>query len=99
MLDIDLPEEPEASESASASDFIAHHHRVLSEDDLVGQSANITYNDNLLALAKYLQLPEQQCTFVDKVLGVPCSAKTPFRVTMTPRGTGVVLEWVSWGYC
>lgn len=94
VVDIDLPEEPGATE---ASDFSTHHQRVLSEDDLVGKSANITYNDNLLALAKHMKLPIQQCPFADKEFGVICSGTAPFRVVMTPRGTGVVLKWVSCG--
>ena len=89
VLDIDMPDPP-----APESEATTHPHRVLSEDDLVGKTASITYNDNLLDLAMHLRLPVQQCTFVDRVLGVACSGAQPFQVAMRTRGTGVVLEWV-----
>lgn len=89
VLDIDIPDPP-----APESEYAAHPHRVLSEDDLVGKTASITYNDNLLHLAMHLKLPVQKCTFADKVLGIACSGAQPFQVAMRTRGTGVVLEWV-----
>lgn len=89
VLDIDIPDPP-----APESESTAHPQRVLSEDDLVGKTASITYNDNLLDLAMHLKLPVQQCTFADRVLGVACSGAQPFQVAMRTRGTGVVLEWV-----
>ncbi|KAK7130436.1 hypothetical protein R3I93_019927 [Phoxinus phoxinus] len=66
---------------------------IVSEDDLVGKQANITYNDNLHALAMYLRLPTEKCNHRDKLSG-PCPGAQPFRVTLKPRGTGVVLEWI-----
>ncbi|CAM4570179.1 unnamed protein product [Leuciscus chuanchicus] len=63
ILDIDMPDPP-----APESESTAHPQRVLSEDDLVGKTASITYNDNLLDLAMHLKLPVQQCTFEDRVL-------------------------------
>nr|XP_055049509.1 uncharacterized protein LOC129435004 isoform X2 [Misgurnus anguillicaudatus] len=89
VIDIDIPDPP-----APESEYAAHSHKVLSEDDLVGKTASITYNDNLLDLAMHLKLPVQKCTFADRVLGIACSGAQPFQVAMKTRGTGVVLEWL-----
>ena len=68
--------------------------KVLCEEDLVGKSASITYNDHLHRLAMYLQLPMQMCNYSNRVTGATCPGKSPFQVTLKPRGTGVALEWV-----
>ncbi|CAM4597807.1 unnamed protein product [Leuciscus chuanchicus] len=62
------------------SQYIPDQERVLCEEDLVGKSANITYNNNLHRLAMYLMLA--------------CRCEPPFQVSLKPRGTGVILEWV-----
>lgn len=87
VLDIDMPDPP-----SPESESTAHPHRVLSEDDLVGKPACITYTDNLLHLAMHLKLPVQQCTFRDNMLGVTCSGAPTFQVAMRTRGTGVVFR-------
>ncbi|XP_041944101.1 uncharacterized protein LOC121706417 isoform X2 [Alosa sapidissima] len=80
----------EESDSESVSD----QQRVTTEEHLVGKCANITYNDNLLLLARHLKLPLKNCKHVDRLSGVPCPGVPPFQVTLKPRGTGAVLEWL-----
>ncbi|KAM4560719.1 uncharacterized protein V3H82_014797 [Fundulus diaphanus] len=89
VYDFDTPDPP-GQDSESTTD----PHRVSSEDDLVGKTANITFNENLLTLARHLRLPQQQCSYVDRVLGVACPGSPPFQVTLKTRGTGVILEWL-----
>ncbi|KAG5275359.1 hypothetical protein AALO_G00146550 [Alosa alosa] len=89
VYDFDTPDPP-GQDSESTTD----PHRVSSEDDLVGKTANITFNENLLTLARHLRLPQQQCSYVDRVLGVACPGSPPFQVTLKPRGTGVISEWL-----
>ncbi|XP_039539661.1 uncharacterized protein LOC120487527 isoform X2 [Pimephales promelas] len=88
VLDVATPNPPELE-----SQYIPEQERVLCEEDLVGKSANITYNNNLHQLAMYLMLPLQKCNYLDRVSGVACSGEPPFRVSLKPRGTGVILEW------
>jgi len=80
----------------SESDSVPEQHRITTEEDLVGKCANITYNDNLLQLARHLKLPIKNCKHMDRLSGCPCPGVPPFQVTLKPRGTGAVLEWVSW---
>ena len=68
--------------------------KVLCEEDLVGKSASITYNDHLHRLAMYLQLPMQMCNYSNRVTGETWRFTRAFQVTLKPRGTGVALEWV-----
>lgn len=77
-------------------DPLLNGHRVETEDGLIGKRANITYNENLLSLAKCLRLPVQKCNYVDRLSGQPCPGVQPFQVVLKPRGTGVVLDWVRW---
>ncbi|KAK0144638.1 hypothetical protein N1851_016980 [Merluccius polli] len=88
VLDVATPNPPDLE-----SQYIPQQERVLCEEDLVGKSANITYNDNLHRLAMYLMLPLQKCHYVDSMSGVACCGEPPFRVTLKPWGTGVILEW------
>lgn len=90
MLDVVMPTAPEDDECD-----IPESHKVVCEDDLVGKKASIVYHENLNMLATYLQLPIQRCSNFNKVTGALCSAGPPFQVTLKPRGTGVILEWVS----
>ena len=89
MLDVATPNPPDLE-----SQYIPQQERVLCEEDLVGKSSNITYNDNLHRLAMYLMLPLEKCHYVDSMSGVACCGEPPFRVTLKPRGTGVILEWI-----
>lgn len=77
---------------------VPDHLKVDSEDDLVGKKACIAYLDNLKMLTSFLQFPMKACTFSDQITGVKCPGRPPFHVEMKPRGTGVVLEWVSKQY-
>ncbi|KAG1927355.1 hypothetical protein F2P79_024293 [Pimephales promelas] len=77
----------------SESDSVPEQHRITTEEDLVGKCANITYNDNLLQLARHLKLPIKNCKHMDRLSGCPCPGVPPFQVTLKPRGTGAVLEW------
>jgi hypothetical protein len=88
VLDFEMPDPPDEE-----IEKLSEQHKVVSEDDLVGKKANITYNDNLYALAMYLRIPTEKCNHRDKLSG-PCPGAQPFRVTLKPRGTGVVMEWV-----
>ncbi|KAK7156999.1 hypothetical protein R3I94_006910 [Phoxinus phoxinus] len=88
VLDFEMPDPPDED-----IEKLSEQHKVVSEDDLVGKQANITYNDNLHALAMYLRLPTEKCNHRDKLSG-PSPGAQPFRVTLKPRGTGVVLEWI-----
>lgn len=78
----------------SESESVPDQQRVTTEKDLVGKCANITYNDNLLQLARHLKLPIKKCKHMDRLSGVPCPGVPPFQVTLKPQGTGAVLEWV-----
>lgn len=77
---------------------VPDHLNVDSEDDLVGKKACIAYLDNLKMLTSFLQFPMKACTFCDPITGVKCPGRPPFQVEMKPRGTAVVLEWVSKDY-
>lgn len=91
MLDVALP-------SAQEDDVpnIPEAHKVVCEDDLVGKNASIVYHENLQMLATYVQLPIKTCRYFNNVTGEACSAGPPFEVTLKTRGTGVILEWVSY---
>ncbi|KAM9426618.1 uncharacterized protein KZ484_020970 isoform 1-T2 [Pholidichthys leucotaenia] len=67
--------------------------RVLAEDDLVDQSACITYHSSLIQLASYLQLPFKKCYYLHHESGIHCDGVAPFQVKIQPRGTAAVVEW------
>ncbi|CAM4732662.1 unnamed protein product [Leuciscus chuanchicus] len=76
------------------SESVPDQQRVTTEEDLVGKCANITYNDNLLQLARDLKLPIKKCKHMDRLSGVPCPGVPPFQVTLKPWGIVAVLEWL-----
>lgn len=86
VLDFEMPEPVN-----EGPDNFPGQHRVVSEEDLVGKRANITFNDNLLTLAKHLSLPMKKCNHKDKQSGA-CPGAQPFWVDLKPRGTGIVLQ-------
>ncbi|XP_065153422.1 uncharacterized protein [Paramisgurnus dabryanus] len=89
VLDVeDVPIVPEEDQR------FPFEHKVETVEDLIGKKANICYNDNLLSLARYMQLPVQFCQFRDPILGTQCNGRPPFHVQLKSRGTGVILEWV-----
>lgn len=90
VLDVDVPN-PTDDQMTDVPD----HLRGDNEDDLVGKKACIAYLDNLKMLTSFLQFPMTACPFSNKITGVKCPGRPPFQVVMKPRGTSVVLEWVS----
>lgn len=65
VLDFEMPD-PLDEEIEKLSE----QHKVVSEEYLVGKKANITYNDNLHALAMYLRLLTEKCNHRDKLSGL-----------------------------
>lgn len=72
VLDVATPNPPDLE-----SQYIPYQEQVLCEEDLMGKSANISYNN-----------------YVDSMSGVACRGEPPFRLSLKPRGTGVIFEWV-----
>lgn len=70
-------------------------HKVMCEEDIVGQRASIVYETKLKQLVTHLQLPVQKCNFVNKMTKETCQASPPFEVHLTSRGTASVLQWVT----
>lgn len=76
--------------------------RVLCHEDIVNQSASITYEASLRQLVNFLQLPFDRCPVSTKKTA--CDARAPFEIEIKRRGTATVIEWVSstmhiWSYC
>lgn len=90
VFDFDIAT-PAESESEPPPDYS----KVMTEEDLVGKAAHISYDENLLHLAHHLNLPITRCRHIDLLSQVACPAVPPFEVNLKPRGTGVALEWVS----
>ncbi|KAK0147922.1 hypothetical protein N1851_012382 [Merluccius polli] len=67
---------------------------VLTEDDLIGKRASITYEHCLKQLATFLVLPIQKCPYICSVNQVECQCIPPFEVSITQRGTASIMEWV-----
>ncbi|XP_061587271.1 uncharacterized protein LOC133452092 [Cololabis saira] len=70
------------------------HLKVVHEDDLMEKRACISYHDNLEMLTSFLQFPLKACNYSDRETGLKCPGKAPFKVEISARGTGVVLEWL-----
>lgn len=70
----------------------------LSEDDIIGQCASITYLVCLEQLAEYLVLPIPLCTVKDPLTSVECRAPGPFKIQTQSRGTAVIIQWVCSNY-
>ncbi|KAG5281254.1 hypothetical protein AALO_G00069120 [Alosa alosa] len=66
---------------------------VMTEDDLIGKRASITYEDCLKQLATFLVLPVQRCPYTCDVSQVECQCRPPFEVSFTRRGTASIMEW------
>ncbi|KAK0147524.1 hypothetical protein N1851_012996 [Merluccius polli] len=66
---------------------------VLTEDDLIGKRASITYEHCLKQLATFLVLPIQKCPYICSVNQVECQCIPPFEVSITQRGTASIMEW------
>ena len=67
---------------------------VITEDDLIGKHASITYEVCLKQLATFLVLPVQKCPYTCGVSQVECQCRPPFDVSITHRGTASIIEWV-----
>lgn len=67
---------------------------VMTEDDLIGKRASVTYEDCLKQLATFLVLPVQKCPYKCDVSQVECQCRPPFEVSITRRGTASIMEWV-----
>ncbi|XP_048098416.1 uncharacterized protein LOC125294097 [Alosa alosa] len=70
---------------------------VMTEDDLIGKRASITYEDCLKQLATFLVLPVQRCPYTCDVSQVECQCRPPFEVSFTRRGTASIMEWDTYG--
>ncbi|XP_065109929.1 uncharacterized protein [Paramisgurnus dabryanus] len=66
---------------------------VMTEDDLIGKPASITYEVCLKQLATFLVLPVQKCPYTCDVTQVECQCRPPFEVSITRRGTASIMEW------
>ncbi|XP_026061558.1 uncharacterized protein LOC113045398 isoform X1 [Carassius auratus] len=66
---------------------------VMTEDDLIGKRASITYEDCLRQLATLLVLPVQKCPYTCDVSKMECQCRPPFEVSITRRGTASIMEW------
>ncbi|KAF1384369.1 hypothetical protein PFLUV_G00117620 [Perca fluviatilis] len=66
---------------------------VITEDDLIGKRASITYEDSLKQLATFLMLPVQSCPYRCNITNVDCLCLSPFEVSITSRGTASILKW------
>ncbi|XP_073719303.1 uncharacterized protein [Misgurnus anguillicaudatus] len=69
-------------------------HKVMCEDDIIGQRASIVYEAKLKQLVTHLQLPVLKCNFINKITKETCQASPPFEVHLTSRGTATVLQWI-----
>lgn len=67
---------------------------VMTEDDLIGKCASITYEDCLRQLVRFLVLPVQKCLYTCNITQVECQSRPPFEVSITRRGTASIMEWV-----
>lgn len=85
----------ETANPPESEDPTCDHAKVISEEELVGKSAHISYNHNLLHLAQHLNLPITKCKHFDQQSQHACPSVPPFDVILKPRGTGVALQWVS----
>uniref|UniRef100_A0A1A7X744 Si:dkeyp-30e7.2 n=1 Tax=Iconisemion striatum TaxID=60296 RepID=A0A1A7X744_9TELE len=64
------------------------------EDDLIGRSASITYQNCLKQLVDYLILPVNHCPAKNPNTREECMAPKPFEIQIKSKGTASAVEWL-----
>uniref|UniRef100_A0AAV2J9S8 Uncharacterized protein n=1 Tax=Knipowitschia caucasica TaxID=637954 RepID=A0AAV2J9S8_KNICA len=74
-------------------------HKVETVEDLVGKEASICYNDNLLSLARYMQLPTEVVVLGDGRMDSPGHCAQFCTYTMIEHETRDIVHISSLRYC
>nr|XP_054598020.1 uncharacterized protein LOC107391653 isoform X3 [Nothobranchius furzeri] len=85
----DQTEEPPSVETPSVTQSL----NMDVEDDLIGQSASITYLSSLKQLVEHLLLPVSHCPAENPNTKEKCRAPKPFRIQIQAQGTASAVEW------